>query len=296
MTRNLFKSSNVAGGGVKGLIRKNPVHFIVAGFLFFSLVAAGLLLRRNIQTSLAATFGWLQTDWSGLASTTATANHSSNQTGWNKFFSKDAGVNVATPGQVTLTAASSTWVQTNTADFSAGTVSGTYATNGSVKLLKPFGATCTANTECNDGYNSTGGFCSGGICSNPWLSGPCGTTNLTVYYSDAAGTYTWGPVVTCPSPQCSGGVLVADNSVDFSGYPARNACKAIGGRLPTLSELACIYTNRTSYNTLGAFQASIYWSATEANANFAWNVYFSGGSQSSNGKTSGSYVRCIRGQ
>ncbi len=46
----------------------------------------------------------------------------------------------------------------------------------------------------------------------------------------------------------------------------------------------------------GAFQTNNYWSATENNANNAWNVNFNDGSQNNNNKTNGNYVRCIRGK
>ena len=200
---------------------------------------------------------------------------------------------------MTLAAVSSTWVQTATADFSAGTVSGTYATNNSVKLLKPFGATCTASTECNDGNGvSAAGVCTAGVCVDPWVTWvACGATSPKVRYADLAGTSVWKTSnTTCDSPQCSGGVLVSDNTVDFSLYTARNGCKAIGGRLPNLAELACIYTNRASYDDSGAFQTDFYWSATENTASNAWLVGFSGGSQSNDFKTNAYYVRCVRGQ
>lgn len=293
------------GGGLRSLIRNRPIHIIVVGIFFVALVAIGFLLRKNIQTSLASTFGWTQTDWSGGANTTATATHSNNQTGWNKFYSKDAGLTVSTPNQVTLTAVSSTWMQTATADFSAGAVSGTYVTTGSVKLLKPFGVTCAASTECSDGVSAltTAGFCNGGVCKNPWVSGSCTTTIgniLTVYKTDygAPTNIAWKNANTsCTSPQCSGGVLVTSSTVDFSAYPAQQACQAIGGRLPTLAELACVYTNRTSYNTFGAFQSGAYWSATEYSATSAWLFGFYDGSQLSGySKTAAYYVRCVRGQ
>ena len=101
---------------------------------------------------------------------------------------------------------------------------------------------------------------------------------------------------SCASPQCSAGVLVADNLVDFSAYPARDACKVIGGRLPTEAELACISSNKTNYNTYGDFVFGAYWSATEYNAGFAWGVYFGVGSQDGYNKTVNYNVRCVRGQ
>jgi len=46
-------------------------------------------------------------------------------------------------------------------------------------------------------------------------------------------------------------------------------CEEQGGRLPTLVELS------QAREEVDGFIASSYWSATEANANTAYNVYFS---------------------
>jgi hypothetical protein len=103
----------------------------------------------------------------------------------------------------------------------------------------------------------------------------------------------------CDKPWCgtdggqNGDNLVADNTVNFLSYPARDACKAAGGRLPTLAELQCIYTNRVTFGD--NFGTSAYWSSTEYSATGAGGVRFSGGSTYSDTK-SGSYsVRCVRG-
>lgn len=103
----------------------------------------------------------------------------------------------------------------------------------------------------------------------------------------------------CSKPECgtdggqNGDNLVADNTVNFLSYPARNACKAAGGRLPTLAELQCIYTNRVTFGN--NFGTSNYWSSAEtsvANANF---VGFSNGSTNLYNKSNTSSIRCVRG-
>jgi hypothetical protein len=89
------------------------------------------------------------------------------------------------------------------------------------------------------------------------------------------GQFAWGTAgVLCSSPQCSGGNLVADNAVNFSAYPARNACKTLGGRLPTITELDCIYANMASYSTYSVFLSNDYLSATEIDAIYAWHKPF----------------------
>ena len=94
---------------------------------------------------------------------------------------------------------------------------------------------------------------------NDWIAGLIGTVleNKWVYKSDLNTKYTWGPNPgAVSSPQGVVGldvsypklyVLVADNTIDFSAYPARQACKNIGGRLPVTSEIIAIYNGRASY-------------------------------------------------
>lgn len=88
------------------------------------------------------------------------------------------------------------------------------------------------------------------------------------------------------SPQTNPGV-------DFSAYPAQNACKAIGGRLPNMQELNAIYAGRASYGN--NFQADYYWPSTVYNSNYAYGVYFVGGNTGYYDKTNYFCVRCVSG-
>lgn len=103
----------------------------------------------------------------------------------------------------------------------------------------------------------------------------------------------------CDKPECgqdggqNGDNLVADNTVNFTNYPARDACKLAGGRLPTLTELQCIYANRVTFGN--NFGTSFYWSATEDSAAFAVVVNFGGGSAGTSSKSVTNSVRCVRG-
>ncbi|NCA93815.1 MAG: DUF1566 domain-containing protein [Sphingobacteriia bacterium] len=90
-----------------------------------------------------------------------------------------------------------------------------------------------------------------------------------------------------------GDELVADNTVNFVDYPARQACKDAGGRLPTLSELQCIYTNRVSFGN--NFGTSHYWSSTEGSTTSARNMNFNDGGTHYGGKTNPDSVRCVLG-
>ena len=113
----------------------------------------------------AATYSWNQSDWITGADIAAVATHTLNQTGWSKFYSKDDNVNVETAGEVKLTSTTSTIVDTDDADFNAGTQSTDlassgdfYVNSGNLYLKKADGGSCTVDGEC------VGGFCVGGTC------------------------------------------------------------------------------------------------------------------------------------
>ena len=121
---------------------------------------------------------------------------------------------------------SGTWVQTNDADFNAGTKQGdVLVANNSI------------------------------LIQSDWVSG--NVPGLQIYKNDLSGTYQYKTTDTsCDTPQCSqdggqdGDELVSPQiytDVDFTQYPAQNACKAIGGRIPSITELASIYSERVSY-------------------------------------------------
>jgi hypothetical protein len=104
----------------------------------------------------------------------------------------------------------------------------------------------------------------------------------------------------CDRPQCGqdggqeGDNLVADNTIDFSDYPARDLCKDAGGRLPTLEELQCIYANRVSFGD--NFLIENYWSGSEASTMLAEIVRFgSDGSTTSVNKINNRQIRCVFG-
>lgn len=122
---------------------------------------------------------------------------------------------------------------------------------------------------------------------------------VLVARADVSGTKQWKTTATaCDTPQCGldggqdGDNLVASNAVDFTDYPARDACKSIGGRLPTRTELSSIYTNRALF---GTFQSGNYWSSTEFSTTFARFVIFTSSGTGSTDKRIDHYVRCVKG-
>jgi len=156
------------------------------------------------------------------------------------------------------------------------------------------GKVTLAERSCDD----ADWFCNvNDVCANELGDGDY----IVVAREDATTTQLeWKPSNTaCDRPQCGqdggqdGDNLVADNTVVFDGYPARDACKAQGGRLPTKTELQCIYSNRSVFGD--NFAADNYWSATERDTDYAWRVGFTDGG--TNGRTKGIdyYVRCVTG-
>lgn len=132
-----------------------------------------------VSRVMAATFAWVQTDWSGGASTSTIATHPGDKTNWNKYYSKDDGIEASS--SVALAIYSSTTIDTLTADFSAGSSTNVYvSSSGSVIALKAAKASCSTSTEC--ALNScVGGYCSlanGASCTqnNDCNSGSCSTT------------------------------------------------------------------------------------------------------------------------
>jgi hypothetical protein len=149
------------------------------------------------------------------------------------------------------------------------------------------------------------------IVSDPnWIAGIGVLSGKFVRSTDAGGStkYAWGPYPgSCVSPQCALGIdpsfpsyfsLVnpqTNPGVDFSAYPAQNACKAIGGRLPNMQELTAIHTDRASYGN--NFRSFSYLSATEyGNVWNEWGYnFFDVGNSNGYSKNDPWYVRCVAG-
>jgi hypothetical protein len=140
--------------------------------------------------------------------------------------------------------------------------------------------------------NASDWFCTASTtCANTLGDGDY----IIVYQTDAPTTRTWKSAATlCLPPQCDSGTytLTADNTVDFTAYSARDYCKSIGGRLPTITELSCIYTNKASFGTFGTGN---YWSAMEYSGLNASYVNFLSGAVANLNKTVSHSVRCVRG-
>ena len=71
---------------------------------------------------------------------------------------------------------------------------------------------------------------------------------------------------------------------------AQSICSAIGGRVPSITELRSIYDNRTAY---GIASTNGYWTSVQRLANTAYLIAFNSGNQLDDPKTSIFYIRCI---
>jgi uncharacterized protein (TIGR02145 family) len=156
------------------------------------LVVIGVVGFYQIFISQGSNYSWIQSDWSGGADEVAVATHTTDQTGWTKFFSKDDNVDVTTtPGEMTLTSPSAENVDTTDADFNAMTQTtdlagdGDFYINGdSIQLKKQEGASCTVDGECI------------GICESGFCILPCGDYDVqdiqgNTYSTVAIGDQCW---------------------------------------------------------------------------------------------------------
>ena len=141
-----------------------------------------------------------------------------------------------------------------------------------------------------------------------WYSGVTSTAlaGKHVYKTDLSATYQYKiSLDAVVSPQGAIGLdpsypsnmaLVspqANPTVDFSAYPAQDACKAIGGRVPNMQELLAIYAGIAVYGN--NFNTGAYWSSTELSYDIAYYSVFYDGRTVTNYKTGLKSVRCISG-
>lgn len=276
--------------------------------LIFCLIG-GITVFYKSNTARSANYGWVQTAWSGGASTTATGKHSTDQTGWTKYQSLNNFVSTSTEGQISLKATTTFWTDTTTNNFASGTASNVYVSNGTVYLKKPFGVSCSSDSECTTGkcastcrYPQVGDTLGGGIVFYTYNGGINGWISQT---SDISISTFWG----CNGTNISGAESLTDgkqNTADIdagctTAGIAADLCKnaATNGYndwyLPAKDQLTTLYGQR---GTVGGFSTGGYCSSTEYSGmqtTVIWALPFSSGSWSGYGKDMGNYyVRCIR--
>ncbi|MFA6228388.1 MAG: FISUMP domain-containing protein, partial [Patescibacteria group bacterium] len=156
------------------------------------ILSVALLITGNAK---AATYDWIQTSWSGGADTVTVATHPDDKTDWNKYYSKDGGIEAGSIMALSLYA--STSIDTLSVDFNAGTASNTYiSSTGAVILLKIENASCSIASECANGACVAGQCYACGTSTvayegGPWDSAGTSTSTDGYYRTVAIGDQCW---------------------------------------------------------------------------------------------------------
>ncbi|PLX22130.1 hypothetical protein C0584_00035 [Candidatus Parcubacteria bacterium] len=215
--------------------------FFIAVFAFLS----GWLTSTVHPQSLAATFGWVQTDWSGETAIES-AQHSieaslAENLKWDKYASQSNLDATSVAGQITLAGNATTW------DFDTGATLDTWATSSEVQVL---GATLSLLKKDGDRCANTT-VCDGSACSNDWSTDNniCHNDNTKCVYDSGASVLeyadgyelcnsdswyksctggVWGTQVNSPSP--SGTICNFEGNGDSTGiYPPATCASGISG-------------------------------------------------------------------
>ena len=168
-------------------------------------VAAGLIssfLFPEVFKTRAASYGFIQTDWSG-GSSTATALHPGDQTNWNKYFFKD-NVSTSTPGELSLDfETTEIWSQTSDSDWNTHATSSTYYSGGSVGILRPLGAVCTLVEQCGSGYCVDGYCCDTACASACYTCSKSGSEGTCTAITATEGKSCTGICTSCIAGTCT---------------------------------------------------------------------------------------------
>ena len=112
----------------------------------------------------------------------------------------------------------------------------------------------------------------------------------------AAGDTTPSAINTCTDTTWDTNLTANTYCANNYWAGAKKSCSAQGMRLPSITELNTIYTNRATISGLNS--AANYWSATEYNTSMAWFQSFATGGQygtvTSSFKGFGHTARCVR--
>ncbi|MBP9732308.1 MAG: fibronectin type III domain-containing protein [Candidatus Magasanikbacteria bacterium] len=126
----------------------------------FVFIRLGMLIFYNLSTPAdAATFGWIQTNWSGGVSTTAAGTHSTDRTGWTTYVSSTQLNTTISSGDITISTSSYT-----TTDDSSLSTDGLASGGG-------FANGATSSVVVNGG-DVTLGIASAGGEINQWDASP----------------------------------------------------------------------------------------------------------------------------
>ena len=101
------------------LLSVSGVSAVVMTSLIVSLVTSFVL--PGLRSSKAATFTWVQSSWTGVASSTKYAVHPTNQTGWTDYSSKDQTIDVTSVSGKLTSSDAIVAVGSSDSDFASGT-------------------------------------------------------------------------------------------------------------------------------------------------------------------------------
>src|SRR6056297_1564336 len=128
--------------------------------------------------------------------------------------------------------------------------------------------------------------------------------SLGVAPSDQSPGVEWGCYETELGSGCRSDTDGAANTLDILSHCterpiAASVCADYGdGKwyLPAINQLETLYKHRNSINSVAdsPFDLAVYWSSTEGNITFVYNVNFCNGNINVNNKEYCRYVRCIR--
>ncbi len=93
---------------------------LLATLILAIAITGGIVAYKSFTTE-SATFGWIQTDWSG-GNSENTATHETDQTGWTEFANKDANLDTSTPGEISAEGTVETTTRTTNEDFEESTI------------------------------------------------------------------------------------------------------------------------------------------------------------------------------
>ncbi|MBU4536893.1 fibronectin type III domain-containing protein, partial [Patescibacteria group bacterium] len=302
----------------------------IAGMIL--ILASSLIYPLSVAK--AATYNFNQASWAGGADTVTTANHTSNQSDWTKYYSKSSSINAGTDISVTATTASTTIDFTTEGNYTQEDSSKTDITGGVGKLapvacgsynvLDADGnsySTVLVGSQCWMGQNMRVGTMIAGTVvqsNNSTIEKYCygnNSANCTSY----GGLYLWDEAMQystidgargiCPSGwhiptdaeyyTLESGLATGACSSTRAGAecdPAGTALKSGGA-----SGLNFYLAGRSDAYGGGGFASlgvwGFYWTSTLANSNDTWTRYFGSVStvyRTQYSKTYGNSIRCIK--
>jgi|GEM_PF-1192565 len=235
-----LKQSTKKNKAINSFIKKaKDLPLFHKTMIAIAIFASLAFFNYHISSTKGATFGWLQTDWSGGLDITAKAGHLLDQTGWTKFFATSSPL-LTDNGELKLGYIASSTSETSDADFNAGNkTDNIYIASSTIYAKKPNSYVCESNNnnlcqsgrcdstcqakladgEACDESSDCQNYCNGGSCTA--TRPPCGDDSTftdardgTVYPLVSIGTQCWFAKNLAYLPSVSGSV----NQPAWAGY------------------------------------------------------------------------------